>query len=343
MRISKAAMRGYLLLAALLLFSPTRSFTPSQSLKRIPPFSSSSFQSPRLHHIRRNLLNDDRDDAEIEEEVRLKVLEARRKQIRSTLKAAEKIRNLRIQNGWVPELDEDGKPIKSDGKVAVSLTAFVVAAGAIVLRVGGRAALVSTLGLDFVSDNPELKANLDKILDASDNMDPLTKLALFTAGWTAVKVLCFDAGGVALALSAGILFGGVFQGAVVSAASATFGSAVAFSLAKLDTPVRKKALELLDEYPSLRGIEKVVARDGLKAILTLRLAPVLPIPIGMYNYVYGVTSVPPAAFAGGIFLGSLKPYLLDSYLGYFGKQVVEGTESSGYEDIILLVALGVSV
>lgn len=55
----------------------------------------------------------------------------------------------------------------------------------------------------------------------------------------------------------------------------------------------------------------MVAKDGLKAILTLRLAPVLPIPIGLYNYVYGVTNVPYLDFAGGIFLGSLKPYLLD--------------------------------
>ena len=68
------------------------------------------------------------------------------------------------------------------------------------------------------------------------------------------------------------------------------------------------------------GVEKVVARDGLKAVLTLRLAPILPIPIGLYNYVYGVTNVPIGQFAGGIFLGSLKPYLLDSYLGYFGKE-----------------------
>lgn len=101
------------------------------------------------------------------------------------------------------------------------------------------------------------------------------------------------------------------QGAVASAAAATIGSFVAFTLAKLDSPVRKKALEVLDEYPSLRGIEKVVSRDGLKAILTLRLAPVLPIPIGLYNYIYGVTDVPVLDFAGGIFLGSLKPYLLD--------------------------------
>lgn len=246
---------------------------------------------------------------------------------------------------FVPDLDEDGKPVKSDGKVAISLTAAMVAAGAVALRVGGRAALVSTLGLDFMSDNPELKENLDQILMFAENMDPVAKGAAFVAAWTAVKVFCVDFAGVALALSSGVLFGGVFQGAVASAAAATIGSTVAFTMAKLDTPVRKKALELLDEFPSLRGIEKVVAQDGLKAILTLRLAPILPIPIGMYNYVYGVTSVPVWDFAGGIFLGSLKPYLLDSYLGIFSLSVVDGSMSEGasIQDIILLVALGVSV
>jgi uncharacterized membrane protein YdjX (TVP38/TMEM64 family) len=289
--------------------------------------------------------NNNRDQEALEEEARIKILESRRYAIRSILKAAEATRNFRVANNYVPEIDPStGKPVKSDAKSAVTLTAFVVATGAIALRVGGRAALVAAIGLDFANDNPELKQQLDQILQVSATMDPIEKLALFTASWTAVKLLCFDAGGVALALSSGILFGGVFQGAVVSAAAATFGSSVAFGMAKLDTPVRNKALELVDKYPSLRGIEKVVARDGLKAILTLRLAPILPIPLGLYNYVYGVTNVPFLDFAGGIFFGSLKPYLLDSYLGYFGKEVIEGSsDASGMQDILLLAALGASV
>ena len=180
-----------------------------------------------------------------------------------------------------------------------SLLAFVVAGGAVLLRVGGRAALVSALCLDFATENPELRDGLDSVLNYAATIGTESELALFVLAWTAVKVLCFDAGGVILALSSGILFGGVIQGAVVSAFSATVGSSVAFGLAKLDTPVRKKALEVVEEYPSLRGIEKVVAKDGIKAILTLRLAPVLPIPIGMYNYVYGVTNIPFIDFAGG--------------------------------------------
>lgn len=287
----------------------------------------------------------DEDQAAVEEEARLKILDARRKQIRNTLKAAESLRNYRLQNELTPELDEDGKPIKSDSKSAVALTAFVVAAGAIALRIGGRAALISAVGLDFMNENPGLKENLDRILDTAASLDPLTEAGLFLAAWTAVKVFCFDAGGVALALSSGILFGGVLQGGLFSAFCAAVGSSIAFSLAKLDTPVRTKALEIVDEYPSLRGIERVVAEDGFKAILTLRLAPILPIPLGMYNYIYAVTGVPFFDFFAGIFLGSIKPYLLDSYLGYFGKQIVDGSaaEATGLQDVILLVALGLSV
>ncbi|CAJ1953691.1 unnamed protein product [Cylindrotheca closterium] len=289
--------------------------------------------------------NEKKDDATIEEEARTKVWESRRKQIRTTLKNAESFRNFRIKNGFVPELDEDGKPIKSDGKFALTASAFVVAAGAIALRVGGRAALISTIGLDFFTDNPELQDQMNNVLEMSDSMGLLERGGLFCLAWTVVKVSCIDAGGIVLALSAGILFGGVLQGALASAFGATVGSSVAFAAAKLDTPVRKKALEIVEENPSLRGIEKVVAEDGLKAILTLRLAPVIPIPVGMYNYVYGVTNVPYFDFAGGIFLGSLKPYLLDSYIGYFGKTLVDGTagDPGGIQDTLLLVALGFSV
>ena len=42
-------------------------------------------------------------------------------------------------------------------------------------------------------------------------------------------------------------------------------------------------------------------------------------------------------------MGSFKPYLLDSYLGFFGKNLIDGTSAeSATEDSILLVALGVS-
>ena len=77
----------------------------------------------------------------------------------------------------------------------------------------------------------------------------------------------------------------------------------------------------------------------------IRLVPVLPIPIGLYNYVYGMMNVLYLDFVGGIFLGSPKPLLLDSYLKVFGKEIVDGTvdQGGGLQDFILLVILGVSV
>mmetsp|Transcript_21350 Transcript_21350/g.50535 ORF Transcript_21350/g.50535 Transcript_21350/m.50535 type:complete len:615 (-) Transcript_21350:65-1909(-) len=287
--------------------------------------------------------NDDEEREQIEE-ARVRIWNSRRGEVRSMLKGAESLRNFRLANGFVPELDEDGNPSKSDGKTAVTLTAFAVAAGAIVLRVGGRAALVSAVGLDFVNDNPEMQEQINQVLQYAETIDPILKTGLFCLGWTFVKTLCFDAGGIVLAFASGILFGGVVQGAVMSALGATIGSSVAFALAKADTPVREKAIEIVEENPSLRGLEKVVAEEGLKAVLTFRLAPVLPIPLGMYNYVYGITNVRFVDFAGGIFLGSLKPYFLDSYLGYFGKSMVDGTANEGgLQDYVLIGVLGFSV
>jgi uncharacterized membrane protein YdjX (TVP38/TMEM64 family) len=295
-------------------------------------------------------------------QARQRLYESRVNQIRQTLESAAAVRQFRIDRGWVPETDPvTGQPVANDGKTAIALTAVVVAIGALVLRLGGRAALVSAVGLDMFQ-NPEnqgLQDQLQQILSTAQGMDVIPKLALFATAWTVVKVACIDALGVALALASGLLFGGVIQGALASASAATFGSLVAFTLAKLDTPVRRQALQLLEDNPRLRGVEKVVAQDGLRAILTLRLAPILPIPIGAYNYLYACTNVPVWDFMGGIFLGSLKPYLLDSYLGVYvlqaalpaavttavtdGAALAQTTGGDNWSDYLLLVALGASV
>jgi hypothetical protein len=232
-----------ILLLLVLGVSMVSSFAP-QTLSRVQSYSinsSTSFKSARLSFGRTRTSLNEKTIEEQQEETRMKVLDSRRRFIRSTLKAAENQKNYRISEGLVPDIDpETGKPIKSDSKAAITLTAFVVAAAAVTLRVGGRAALVSAVGLDFASQNPELKNNMDEFLSYASGLDPGLEALFFVLAWTLVKVLCFDAGGVVLALSAGILFGGVLQGAFASALSATIGSSVAYFLAKIDSPVRKK-------------------------------------------------------------------------------------------------------
>ena len=77
------------------------------------------------HNIKLQALSEDeeRELKIVQEESRLKVLTDRRKTIRGILKSAEGTKNFRIKNGYVPEVDpESGKPIKSDGQLAVTLT-----------------------------------------------------------------------------------------------------------------------------------------------------------------------------------------------------------------------------
>lgn len=69
-------------------------------------------------------------------------------------------------------------------------------------------------------------------------------------------------------------------------------------------------------------------------VFTLRLSPVIPIPVAAYNYVYSITSVTTQDFLLGITLGSIKPYLLDCYLGLFGKSILDNPPSDNNSGFI---------
>jgi hypothetical protein len=69
-------------------------------------------------------------------------------------------------------------------------------------------------------------------------------------------------------------------------------------------------------------------------VFTLRLSPVIPIPVAAYNYVYSITSVTTQDFLLGITLGSIKPYLLDCYLGLFGKSILDTPPSDNNNGFI---------
>ena len=85
--------------------------------------------------------------------------------------------------------------------------------------------------------------------------------------------------------------------------------------------LQERAEEFIEKQPVARALTKVVEEDGFKTVFVLRLAPILPLPTGAYAYIYGTSQLSPLQFSAGYFLGSLKPYLLDAYLGVFSKQV----------------------
>lgn len=228
---------------------------------------------------------------------------------------------------------EEGDGGKDDALTAVAWTAFAAAAAATALRLGGRAALLSGLGLGDLQEGGEVKQSVDALLAMADGLGAW-KYVAFLGGWVVTKVTMVDALGLPLAFGAGVLFGGVWQGTLLSATGATLGSSAAFGLAR--TVLRDRVEPLVKENAGLRAVERSVAKEGFKTVLTLRLAPLVPVPIGTYNYAYGVTTVGYPQFAAGIFLGSIKPYFIDAYLGVFGKAIVDGDDSA--DDALLVVA-----
>jgi hypothetical protein len=154
------------------------------------------------------------------------------------LKAAEGTRNYRILNRHVPPLNpEMGKPSRSDARHALNVMAFIIAAGAVLLRFGGRVALVSALSLNFATENPELRDSLEAVLGYAPSIGPGGELALFVLAWTAVKVLCLDPGGVDGGSTAAVAIAAVAIAAVATAAVAVMTAAVAMEVVATATVV----------------------------------------------------------------------------------------------------------
>jgi SNARE associated Golgi protein len=108
--------------------------------------------------------------------------------------------------------------------------------------------------------------------------------------------------------------------------------------------LRERTEQEIAKRPAYRAVDRACAKEGFKTVFTLRLSPLLPIPIGAYNYLYGVTSVSALDFIMGISLGSIKPYLLDSYLGLFGKSLIDDPNGGGvYSDVALLAFITVII
>lgn len=223
-------------------------------------------------------------------------------------------------------------------KATILASAFVFAIFAAVGRIGGRAALLNALGLDFIAESG-IKQQISDFVVYFESLGNLRWVGVFGA-WFLAKALCIDAATLVLALSSGVLFGGIVEGTVVSVVCSTISSLLIFYLARYF--LRERAAIEIEKRPAFRAIDRACSREGFKTVFTLRLSPLLPIPIGGYNYLYGAaTSVAAWDFFSGISLASLKPYFLDSYLGVFGKSVIDGDDSQS--DLVLGVVLFVVI
>ncbi len=121
-----------------------------------------------------------------------------------------------------------------------------------------------------------------------------------------------------LTILAGFTFGmlggllAVYIGITISAA---FGFLFARYLA------RGAVAEQIGRHPRFQAIDGAIAKEGWKIVGLLRMCPV---PLGLTNYLYGLTAIPFWRYMAASLVGLLPPNLLLVYLGAFGKRTVEG-------------------
>ena len=160
-------------------------------------------------------------------------------------------------------------------KSAVVSSAVAVVVGAFLLRLGGRAALVSLLGLDLVADTG-ISSQVDQVLGFASGAGRPAAVAAFFGAWVVAKVCLLDFLSVALAFSSGLLFGGVLEGGVMSSLGATLGSLCGFYLSR--TLLKDRIARAVESRPVARALATVVAEEGFKTVLVLRLAPLPALP-----------------------------------------------------------------
>lgn len=134
----------------------------------------------------------------------------------------------------------------------------------------------------------------------------------------------------------------------MSAACAAIGSSVNFVLAR--NYLRERALKLeifgqppVEEASWFQALSRNIEKDGFKAALLLRLAPVLPIPIDAHWYVCGLTPLKLWEFSSAYFLGALKATFLDAYVGSMLTSAAIGSSEVAQSSKLVLVVETVAI
>jgi uncharacterized membrane protein YdjX (TVP38/TMEM64 family) len=108
--------------------------------------------------------------------------------------------------------------------------------------------------------------------------------ALYAVVYIAGTALFFP--GLPLTLGAGFLYGAIIGTLVVSPASVA-GATLAFLIARY--LARDWVTRRIKKYPQAAAMDRAIEKNGFKAVVLLRLQPVLPFNI--LNYALGLTSI----------------------------------------------------
>ena len=118
-----------------------------------------------------------------------------------------------------------------------------------------------------------------------------------------------------LSLLSGFLYGS-YLGSIIVFCAAAMGASLAFFISKSFLSIKVK--KVINRFPRLSLMEKVVQKGGLKLILLVRLSPIFPFSI--LNYFYGLNNIKFSDFALGL-LGIIPGTFLYCSIGSLAKSL----------------------
>ena len=147
--------------------------------------------------------------------------------------------------------------------------------------------------------------------------------------------------GSAITIGSGTLFG-LTTGLIVVVLGANLGALCAFFLAR--GFLREKVATWAAANAKFRSLDQAIGKQGFKMVLLTRLSPVFPFVL--LNYLLGLTTVRPGAYALANLIGMLPATFLFVYIGAAARDAIAGqmdVSAGVYQQILKYVGLAATV
>ncbi|HEX8372038.1 MAG TPA: TVP38/TMEM64 family protein [Chthoniobacterales bacterium] len=151
----------------------------------------------------------------------------------------------------------------------------------------------------------------------------------------ALGVACFLAiPAMPMTIGAGIIFK-FWLGIGVVLAGLAIGAASGFMASRY--LARGIVVEKLKHSPKFKAIDTAIGNEGWKIVTLLRMCP---LPFGLANYIYGITSIPFWPYLIATMGGILPGTAFFVYLGHAGKA---GLDSVSSKNPVLFIPVGIGL
>ena len=140
--------------------------------------------------------------------------------------------------------------------------------------------------------------------------------------------------GSVIAIAAGILFGPIW-GTVYNVLAATAGAVLAFAIARFLAP--NWIARHVGDRVRLAAMIQAIDAEGWHFVAFVRLVPVLP--YNLLNYALGLTSIRLSHYTLTTFVCLIPVDLAYSYLGYAGREALEGNSGAAQTALLATAAL----